>query len=217
MKKKIISPSFLSANFLDLRKDIEIMNNSQADWFHIDVMDGIFVPNISFGFPIISQIKNAAKKPLDVHIMITNPDKYIKHFADVGANILTVHYEACKHLHRTIQNIKLNGMKAGVALNPHTPTFLLNEIITDIDVALIMSVNPGYAGQNFIENSLQKITELKEIIIKKNSNALIEVDGGISTENAGKIFKSGADILVAGNSIFKSKNPTKTVSDLKNS
>jgi ribulose-phosphate 3-epimerase len=216
MKKIMIAPSFLSANFLNLNADIEMINNSKADWFHLDIMDGIFVPNISFGFPVISAIKKQAKKPLDVHLMITNPDKYISEFAKAGADILTVHYEACPHLHRTIQNIKKHKLKAGVALNPHTPTDLLCEIITDIDLVLIMSVNPGFGGQKFIENTYNKITKLKQLIQKTQSKALIEIDGGINLNNSKKLFDTGADVLVAGSSIFKSENPTETISKMKN-
>lgn len=205
----------LSADFGNLNKDIEMINKSEADWFHIDVMDGVFVPNISFGFPIIGVIKKMAKKPLDVHLMIVNPERYIVEFKKAGADILTVHYEACSHLHRTIQQIKQEGMKAGVSLNPHTPVNVLSEIISEIDLVLIMSVNPGFGGQRFIENSYPKVKELKELIIRKGSKALIEIDGGVDTSNANKLIEAGVDVLVAGSSVFKSENSTKTIADLK--
>jgi ribulose-phosphate 3-epimerase len=211
----LIAPSLLSANFANLQKDIEIINNSEADYFHIDVMDGVFVPNISFGFPVIKQINALAKKPLDVHLMIVNPDNYIEDFKNVGANILTVHYEACNHLHRTIQNIKDNGMKAGVSLNPHTSVNVLQDVINDIDIVLIMSVNPGFGGQKFIENTYNKIKQCKELIKKNNAKTLIEVDGGVNNLNAGKLVESGADILVAGNYIFKSDDMQETIALLK--
>ncbi len=214
--KRLISPSFLSANFLHLEKDIEMINKSEADWFHLDIMDGVFVPNISFGMPIIKQINKLAKKPLDVHLMIVDPDKYINDFKEAGADILTVHYEACRHLHRTLQSIKLAGMKTGVSLNPHTSVDLLEDVIQDIDVVLIMSVNPGFGGQNFIENTYAKVRKLKKIITEKNSNTLIEIDGGVNLQNAEKLFEAGADVLVAGSAVFKSENPTKTISLLKN-
>ncbi len=214
--KRLISPSFLSANFLHLEKDIEMINNSEADWFHLDIMDGVFVPNISFGMPIIKQINKLAKKPLDVHLMIVDPDKYINDFKEAGADILTVHYEACRHLHRTLQSIKLSEMQTGVSLNPHTSVDLLENIIQDIDVVLIMSVNPGFGGQIFIENTYTKIRKLKKLISEKNANTLIEIDGGVNLQNAEKLFDAGADILVAGSAVFKSENPTKTISLLKN-
>ncbi len=215
MRKILVSPSFLSANFLNLQKDIEMINNSEADWFHLDVMDGVFVPNISFGFPIISQIKKLAKKPLDVHIMITNPDKYISDFTKAGTDILTVHYEASTHLHRTIQQIKQEGMKAGVALNPHTSVSLLENIINDIDLVLIMSVNPGFGGQAFIQQTYNKISELRKMIDSNNSKAVIEIDGGVNTENSKLLYQAGADVLVAGSSVFKSENPQETIKKLK--
>lgn len=215
MRKILISPSFLSADFLNLEADIEMINNSDADWFHLDVMDGVFVPNISFGFPIISQIKSKAKKPLDVHIMIVNPDNYIEKFAQVGTDILTVHYEACTHLHRTIQKIKSEGMKAGVSLNPHTSVSLLENVIEELDLVLIMSVNPGFGGQKFIENTYKKVSELRKMIDQSGSKALIQIDGGVNTENAKKLYDAGADVLVAGSSVFKSENPTQTIKDLK--
>lgn len=215
MKKPIISPSFLSADFSNLMKDIEIINKSEADWFHLDVMDGRFVPNISFGFPVIEAIKKYAEKPLDVHIMIVEPEKYIDAFKAAGADILTVHYEACTHLHRTVQQIKATGMKAGVSLNPHTPVALLNDIISELDLVLIMSVNPGFGGQKFIENTYSKIIELKKLITDKNSKALIEVDGGVDSTNSKKLLDSGADALVAGSYIFKSGDVIKTIENLK--
>ncbi|RLD60818.1 MAG: ribulose-phosphate 3-epimerase [Bacteroidetes bacterium] len=212
----LISPSLLSANFINLKQDIDMVNESQADWFHLDIMDGVFVPNISFGFPIIKQIKKYAKKPLDVHLMIVNPDKFIKEFKDAGADILTVHYEACTHLNRTIEAIKANGMKAGVSLNPHTPVSVLQDIIEYVDLVLIMSVNPGFGGQKFIGNSYNKITQLKELINNKNSKALIEVDGGVDMSNAKQLIDTGADVLVAGSYIFNSDNQTNTIAQLKN-
>lgn len=211
----LIAPSLLSANFLNLEKDIEIINKSVADWFHIDVMDGVFVPNISFGFPIIRQIKKVAKKPLDVHLMITQPDRYIEAFKDAGADILTVHYEACNHLHRTLNQIKKLGMKAGVSLNPHSPVELLDEIISEADLVLVMSVNPGFGGQNFIENSVDKVKKLKKLILSKKAKTLIEIDGGVTLENAPLLVKAGVDILVAGNTVFGSKNIENTIKKLK--
>ena len=210
-----IAPSFLSANFGNLQKDIEMINHSRADWFHLDIMDGMFVPNISFGFPVIKSIKKYAGKPLDVHLMIVDPDRYLKAFHDAGADILTVHYEACTHLHRTIHAIKELGMKAGVALNPHTPVHLLQDILHDTDMVLIMSVNPGFGGQRFIEHSYEKIRELAAIIHDRNLDTLVEVDGGVTLENSGKLVESGVNILVAGNTIFKSKDPVETIRQLK--
>jgi ribulose-phosphate 3-epimerase len=212
----LVSPSLLSADFGNLQRDIEMINTSEADWFHLDIMDGMFVPNISFGFPVIKHIKKHAKKPLDVHLMILDPDRYIEDFHKVGANILTVHYEACNHLHRTVQKIKSLGMKAGVSLNPHTPVHLLKDIISDIDLVLIMSVNPGFGGQKFISNSIEKIKELKQLIIDKKSNALIEVDGGVDNTNAEALVNVGCDVLVAGNYIFGSNNQLQTIKGLKN-
>ena len=213
--KPIISPSLLSANFNELGKDIEMINQSEADWFHLDIMDGIFVPNISFGFPIISHVKKLAKKPLDVHLMIVDPDKYISEFKKVGADILVVHYEACKHLHRTIQSIKAEGMKAGVSLNPHTSVDLLEDMLVDLDLVLLMSVNPGFGGQKFIENTYSKIEKLRAMAEKKNSNLIIEIDGGVDSTNAEKLVDAGANALVAGSFVFKSENPSKTISNLK--
>ncbi|OFX83111.1 MAG: ribulose-phosphate 3-epimerase [Bacteroidetes bacterium GWF2_33_16] len=213
--KHLISPSLLSADFGNLQRDIEMINNSEADWFHLDIMDGIFVPNISFGFPIIKHIKKHAKKTLDVHLMIIDPDRYIEQFQKAGADILTVHYETCNHLHRTVQNIKSLGMKAGVSLNPHTPVHLLEDIITDLDLVLIMSVNPGFGGQKFIPNALDKIKKLKKLIIETKSNALIEVDGGVDNTNAKLLIDAGCDVLVAGNYIFGSSDQIKTISELK--
>ena len=213
--KPIISPSILSADFANLQKDIEMINNSQADWFHVDVMDGVFVPNISFGLPVVKAIKKHAKKPLDVHLMIVNPDNYITDFKNAGADILTVHYEACTHLNRTIQAIKANGMQAGVSLNPHTPIALLEDIIRDLDLVLIMSVNPGFGGQSFIENTYKKVIQLRDLIDKSGSNAKIEVDGGVNLETGKMLLSAGADALVSGSFIFKSENPTETIKLLK--
>jgi ribulose-phosphate 3-epimerase len=212
----LLAPSLLAANFLNLEKDIKMVNDSQADWFHVDVMDGHFVPNISFGFSIISQIKSIATKPLDVHLMISNPDQYIEEFKKSGADHLTVHYETCPHLHRSIHSIKENNMKAGVVINPHNPVSLLSDIVADLDIVLIMSVNPGFGGQKFIPSTYRRISELKELILRRNSKALIEVDGGVDTTNAGKLLEAGADILVAGSFIFGSENPAKTIEQLKN-
>lgn len=211
----LIAPSVLSANFGNLNKDIELINRSDADWFHLDVMDGVFVPNISFGFPIIKAIKKLSTKPLDVHLMIVNPDNYTLAFKEVGADILTVHLEACSHLHRSIQNIKNLGMKAGVAINPHTPIESLKDIISDIDLVCLMSVNPGFGGQKFIENTFEKVRNLKLLIEQKKSNALIEIDGGVDLKNYKKLIESGANVLVAGNTVFNSENPTETIKLLK--
>jgi ribulose-phosphate 3-epimerase len=211
----LIAPSVLSANFGNLDKDIELINRSDADWFHLDVMDGVFVPNISFGFPIIKAIKKLSTKPLDVHLMIVNPDHFTLAFKEVGADILTVHLEACSHLHRSIQNIKNLGMKAGVAINPHTPIDSLKDIISDIDLVCLMSVNPGFGGQKFIENTFEKVRDLKILIEQKKSNALIEIDGGVDLKNYKKLIESGANVLVAGNTVFNSENPTETIKLLK--
>jgi len=210
-----IAPSILSADFSDLRKDIEMINQSEADWFHVDVMDGVFVPNISFGFPVIKAIQKYAKKPLDVHLMIVDPDRYVKQFKDAGAEYLSVHIEACTHLHRSIQNIKSHGMKAGVAVNPHTNINLLEDTIQDIDLVCLMSVNPGYGGQKFIENTYEKIVRLKQLIVQKNANTLIEIDGGVDLNNYQKLIGCGADVLVAGNTVFSAQNPSDTITALK--
>ncbi|WP_439505704.1 ribulose-phosphate 3-epimerase [Sediminibacterium sp.] len=211
----IIAPSLLSANFLNLAEDCAFLNESQADWFHLDVMDGRFVPNISFGLPVISHIRTATKKVCDVHLMIEEPEKYTVAFKEAGADILTVHIEACNHLHRNIQQIKSLGMKAGVAVNPHTPVHLLQDIIQDLDLVCLMSVNPGFGGQHFIPQTLEKIRSLKKLIVEKNSHCLIEIDGGVTLENAPSILAAGADVLVAGNTVFKSKDPVATIAALK--
>jgi ribulose-phosphate 3-epimerase len=211
----IISPSVLSADFANLQRDVEMINQSQADWFHVDVMDGVFVPNISFGLPVVKAIKKHALKPLDVHLMIVEPDKYIGAFRDAGADMLTVHLEACTHLHRTLQSIKQAGMKAGVAINPHTPVSLLEDVIVDLDLVLVMSVNPGFGGQSFIERTYSKLKYLKEIIAENNATCLVEVDGGVSDKNAHLLVKAGADALVAGNFVFAHTSPLEAISQLK--
>jgi ribulose-phosphate 3-epimerase len=212
-----IAPSVLAADFANIQRDIEMLNKSNADWIHVDVMDGVFVPNISFGFPVMEAIKKYATKPLDVHLMIVQPEKYIEAFKKAGADILTVHYEACPHLHRTIQQIKAAGMKAGVALNPHTSVDLLDDIIADLDLVCIMSVNPGFGGQKFIENTYHKVTKLQLLIAKNNSKAVIEIDGGVTDANAEKLCAAGASVLVAGSFVFNAPNPIQTIADLKNS
>ncbi|PIQ27633.1 MAG: ribulose-phosphate 3-epimerase [Bacteroidetes bacterium CG18_big_fil_WC_8_21_14_2_50_41_14] len=213
--KPLVAPSMLSANFANLHDEIMMVNQSEADWFHLDVMDGVFVPNISFGFPVINAIKMLATKPLDIHLMIVQPERYIKQFKEAGADILSVHYEASSHLHRTIQAMKAEGLKAGVVLNPHTNVMVLEEVIADLDLVLLMSVNPGFGGQQFIEQTYSKIIRLKQLILESGSHALIEVDGGVTTENAPKLVAAGVDVLVAGNSVFKSKNPSLTIHLLK--
>ena len=210
-----IAPSVLAADFGNLERDCQMINRSEADWFHIDIMDGVFVPNISFGMPVLASIQKIAKKPLDVHLMIVNPDRYIKTFAELGAEVLTVHYEACDHLHRSVQNIKSNGMKAGVALNPHTPVHSLEDIIEDLDFVCLMSVNPGFGGQSFIENTYTKIKTLKALIEGKKTNCLIEIDGGVTNENAAKLISCGANVLVAGSHVFKTTNPEEKIKILK--
>ena len=212
----LISPSVLSCDFANIQRDVEMINNSTADWFHVDVMDGVFVPNISFGFPVIEAIKKHATKPLDVHLMIEDADKYIEDFKKAGADILTVHFEASRHLHRTIQAIKAAGMKAGVALNPHTPVDLLSDVIEDLDLVLIMSVNPGFGGQKFIQNAVLKVEQAKNLIHRRGSRALVEVDGGVNLETGLELVKAGADVLVAGSFVFNSPNPTETIAALKN-
>jgi len=213
--KHLIAPSLLSADFANLKRDIEMVNSSEADWFHVDVMDGVFVPNISFGFPVMEAIKRYATKPLDVHLMIVNPDQYIERFAAAGASVITVHYEACTHLHRTIQAIHATGCKAGVAINPHTPVGLLKDVLVDLDLVLVMSVNPGFGGQKFIPNTLNKLRELKAMASVVNPDLLIEVDGGVGIQNLADLIQAGASVFVAGNAIFAAPSPSVMISELK--
>lgn len=213
--KHLLAPSVLAADFSRLGADIQMINESTADWFHIDIMDGVFVPNISFGFPVLKAIQQQAEKPLDVHLMIVEPDRYLKQFKTLGADVITVHYEACPHLHRTVQHIRDLGCKAGVALNPHTPVSLLSEILPDLDLVLIMSVNPGFGGQSFIEHSLDKIRRLRQMAERLNPNLIIEVDGGVNLNNTLSLLQAGADVLVAGNAVFASSDPKQTIADFK--
>jgi ribulose-phosphate 3-epimerase len=212
----LVAPSVLSANFANLQADIELINSSEADWFHVDVMDGVFVPNISFGFPVIKALQKFAKKPLDVHLMIVDPDRYISQFREAGAEVLTVHLEACNHLHRSIQSIKQHGMKAGVAINPHTNVELLRDCLAEIDLVCVMSVNPGFGGQKFIEHTYTKVKALRSLIEQTGSKALIEIDGGVDLSNYKKLLECGANVLVAGNTVFASQNPIETIAILKN-
>ena len=215
MKNTLIAPSVLAADFANLQRDIEMINQSEADWFHIDIMDGVFVPNISFGMPVLDAIRRHAKKTIDVHLMIVDPDRYIATFKKLGADVLTVHYEACTHVHRTLQAIKAEGMKAGIALNPHTNVDLLEDVIQDIDLVCLMSVNPGFGGQSFIENTYQKVEKLKAMIVRKGASTLIEIDGGVTDKNAKALADAGADVLVAGSFVFNAPNPVETIAHLK--
>lgn len=215
MKNTLIAPSVLAADFANLQRDVEMINKSAADWFHIDIMDGVFVPNISFGMPVLAAINKHAKKTIDVHLMIVDPDRYIETFKNLGTDILTVHYEACTHLHRSLQAIKAAGMRAGVAINPHTNVTLLEDVINDIDLVCIMSVNPGFGGQSFIENTYKKVQQLKEIIVRNNATTLIEIDGGVTDKNAADLVKAGADVLVAGSFVFNAADPIATIENLK--
>lgn len=215
MKNTLLAPSVLAADFGNLQRDIEMINQSEADWFHIDIMDGVFVPNISFGMPVLEAIQKHAKKTIDVHLMIVDPDRYITTFKKLGADVLTVHYEACTHLHRTLQAIKAEGMQAGVALNPHTPIEVLNDIIQDIDLVCLMSVNPGFGGQSFIEHTYNKIIRLKQLISERGAATLIEIDGGVTDQNAKQLAATGADVLVAGSFVFRAENPIATIQNLK--
>ena len=211
----LIAPSLLSVDFCNMGRDIDMLNKSEADWLHLDIMDGVFVPNISFGQPVVKHIKKLAKKPLDVHLMIVDPDRYFEDFKACGADILSVHYEACTHLHRSLSRIRELGMKSGVVLNPHTSVGLLEDIVEMCDVVMLMSVNPGFGGQKFIENTYDRIVRLKELIDKKNPNCLIEIDGGVNTQNAERLYECGADVLVAGSAVFASENPMETIKQLK--